>query len=114
VGLVMIHVERGRLVKLLGLLGSEHDGEIANAGRLADRLVRNHGVTWDEMIVPARDRVLWDWRSAAREILASELGSDWERNFCWSLIARWRGPVLTVRQEATLKRIFEKYCRRAA
>jgi hypothetical protein len=24
---------------------------------------------------------LWDWRSAAREILASERESEWERNF---------------------------------
>jgi hypothetical protein len=111
----MIPAERERLVKLLGLLGSEHDGEIANAGRMADRFVKNQGLTWDELIVPARDRAgLWDWRSAAREVLASELGSDWERNFCWSLIARWRGPVLTARHEQTLRRIFETRCRRAA
>lgn len=39
---------RKRLAKLLGLLSSEHDGEIANAGRLAQRLVKVaalHGMT---------------------------------------------------------------------
>jgi hypothetical protein len=102
-----------RLIKFLGLLGSEHDGEIANAGRMADRLVKTHGVSWDAIIIPARDH-LWDWRQAAREILASERESEWERSFCWSLVGRWRGPVLTNRQEATLRRIHEKYCRRAA
>ena len=42
-----------RLVRLLGMLGSEHDGEVANAGRLADRLVRELGLTWGEVVQPA-------------------------------------------------------------
>ena len=33
-------LDRARLAKLLGLLGSDHDGEIAAAGRAADRLRR--------------------------------------------------------------------------
>ena len=35
-----------RLARLLGMLGSAHDGEIANAGRMAHRLVTACGVTW--------------------------------------------------------------------
>jgi hypothetical protein len=35
-----------RLVCLLGMLGSAHDGEVANAGRMADRLIREHGLAW--------------------------------------------------------------------
>jgi len=110
----MIPEERTRLVRILGLLGSDHDGEVANAGRMADRLIKDRGYTWDEMIVPARDRDLWDWRSAARDILASERETDWERDFCWNLVGRWRGPDLTARQEATLRRIFETRWGRAA
>jgi hypothetical protein len=41
-----------RLVRLLGMLGSEHDGEVVNAGRMADRLVRQHGLTWPDIITP--------------------------------------------------------------
>jgi hypothetical protein len=29
-----------RLVRLLGMLGSAHDGEVATAGRMADRVIR--------------------------------------------------------------------------
>jgi hypothetical protein len=44
-----------RLVKLLGMIGSIHDGEALNAARLADRLVREAGLTWTDVIgtVPA-------------------------------------------------------------
>ncbi|MFC4293552.1 hypothetical protein ACFO0A_00610 [Novosphingobium tardum] len=39
-----------RLVKFLGLLGSDHDGERATAGRMADLLVKAHGLTWADVI----------------------------------------------------------------
>jgi hypothetical protein len=41
-----------RLTRLLGMLGSEHDGEVVNAGRMADRLVRERGLTWYSVILP--------------------------------------------------------------
>jgi hypothetical protein len=40
------------LIKLLGLLGSDHNGEIAGAGRMADALIRDAGVTWADVIEP--------------------------------------------------------------
>lgn len=43
---------RTRLVRLLGMLGSAHDGERANAAALADRLVRNAGLVWDQVVAP--------------------------------------------------------------
>jgi hypothetical protein len=42
--------DRIRLARLLGMLGSDHDGEVANAGRLADRLVRGAGLTWLDVV----------------------------------------------------------------
>ena len=42
-----------RLVRLLGMLGSAHDGEVANAGRMADRLIRERGLTWPQIIALA-------------------------------------------------------------
>ena len=45
-------IDRGRLIKLLGLLGSDHNGEIASAGRMADALIRDAGVTWADVIAP--------------------------------------------------------------
>jgi hypothetical protein len=39
-----------RLVKLLGMVGSAHDGEALNAARLADKLLRDAGLTWADVI----------------------------------------------------------------
>lgn len=41
-----------RLAKLCGMLGSDHDGERASAAAKADRLVRDAGLTWPEIICP--------------------------------------------------------------
>lgn len=43
---------RDRLVKLLGLLGSEHHGERANAALMASRLLEQCGLTWADVIQP--------------------------------------------------------------
>lgn len=49
---------RRRLVKLLGMLGSDQSGEVANAGRLANQLVHEAGLTWAEImgVQPAREK----------------------------------------------------------
>jgi hypothetical protein len=39
-----------RLARLLGMLGSNHDGEVASAGRMAHRLVATHKLSWDELL----------------------------------------------------------------
>jgi hypothetical protein len=39
-----------RLRKLCGMFSSAHDGEIANAARMADRLVRAAGLAWGDVL----------------------------------------------------------------
>ena len=41
---------RARIARLLGMCGSDHDGEVLNAARMADRLVRGLGLTWPSII----------------------------------------------------------------
>ena len=43
-------LDRDKLAKLLGLLSSEHAGERASAGAIADRLVREAGLTWSAVV----------------------------------------------------------------
>ena len=43
--------ERRKLVAILGMMGSDHDGERAAAAALASRLVRDKGLTWDAVIL---------------------------------------------------------------
>jgi pyruvate/2-oxoglutarate dehydrogenase complex dihydrolipoamide acyltransferase (E2) component len=45
--------DRERLVKTLGMLGSDHAGERDNAARQAERLRRQLGMSWDDLIVMA-------------------------------------------------------------
>jgi hypothetical protein len=46
--------DRDRLVKFLGMLGSEHDGERASAARMADDLRQSLDLSWENLIVPFR------------------------------------------------------------
>jgi hypothetical protein len=45
--------DRERLVKLLGMLGSAHDGEVLNAARHIEAMVRAGGRDWDKLLAPA-------------------------------------------------------------
>jgi hypothetical protein len=42
---------RDVLVKTLGMLGSDHDGEIVNAARAAEKQRRKLGLTWDQLLI---------------------------------------------------------------
>jgi hypothetical protein len=45
-------LDRERLARLLGMLGSAHDGEVVNAGRLAIRMLKEAGMTWEQVVTP--------------------------------------------------------------
>lgn len=44
--------ELGRLIRLLGMLGSQHDGEALNAARLACRWVAEKQTSWATLLTP--------------------------------------------------------------
>ena len=110
-----------KLVKVLGMLGSVHDGEIAAAGRRADAMVKGAGLSWDEVIVPAaprseqpqqQSRAPRRWRrttspsdTAALCLLWPEVLTDWETNFCRSIVGRRR---ISAKQTEVLDRIARK------
>jgi hypothetical protein len=107
--------DRDRLTRLLGMLGSDFDGEVANAGRLADRLVRAAGLTWDDIVgpalpppdhEPAADPVRGDWRAMAAACTRySHLIDKWEWQFLSGL---QRFPRLSTKQRAILIRIVSR------
>lgn len=45
--------DRTQLVKILGMLGSDRDGEVLNAGRHAERLRRKLNMSWHELVIAA-------------------------------------------------------------
>ena len=100
-----------RLVRICGMLGSAHDGERAAAALLADRFVRDAGLTWEDVIRPAAPpasaepapRDLHDL--IARCLARAEAFPLWERDFLCSL-ARFRR--LSVRQRRVLARLAQR------
>jgi hypothetical protein len=118
------------LVKLLGLCGSGHVGERANAALRADNLVRSAGLTWRDIIrVPDHHHHHHraghedggdgghydnrDWR-AAREFCLRYPGRLRPREYNFVInLGSWRGP-LTARQEDWLTAIFLRLQREAA
>lgn len=50
------HVDIERLEKLLGMMGSAHDGEVLVAAKKSASMVRAAGLTWAEIIKPPEPR----------------------------------------------------------
>jgi hypothetical protein len=98
-----------KLAKVLGMLGSDHDGEVAAAGRRAHALIRNAGLTWAQVIRPGSRRC---WRPvplgadcAAQCLLWPEALTEWEAAFCRSIAGRYR---ISPKQTDVLERIARK------
>jgi hypothetical protein len=107
-----------KLVKVLGMLGSAYDGEVAAAGRRVHSMLQAEGLTWDDVIVPAAPRSEQPqrpprrWRrgvsptdTAALCLLWPEVLTDWETNFCRSIVGRRR---ISAKQTVVLERLARK------
>lgn len=125
---------RKRLVQFCGMLGSDHDGERANAARMADRLIREAGLTWENVIAvppamrqeaPKRPAPPPEWsasefrtpgmqRMAEVETILRQhrpLLTQWEVDFLGSIASRGH---LTLKQLEVLERIRAKIKARGA
>jgi hypothetical protein len=96
-----------RLAKLLGMLGSTHGGERANAGALADKLVKEQGLTWRDIL---KARTSWrdpsDDAEAVRVALRyPHILTDWEKDFLRDVNGR---SYFSAKQRAVIKRIIAK------
>lgn len=112
------HDKLARLEKLLGMLGSSFDGEVAAAGRAAHALVKGAGLTWGDVLAPAgkpppaapnKPAVKW-WQEDAKLCLACGLDeqclSDWEVEFLENISERTI-PV-TEKQRDKLSQIMDR------
>jgi hypothetical protein len=83
-----------RLIKLLGMLGSAHDGERAAAGLKAHQLVTRSGLQWSDVIALPLPAVEPHWRTMAMACCRhlDSLNSK-ERAFVQAM-ATWRGAWL--------------------
>jgi len=90
----MSALDRDRLAKLLGMLRADHDGEVVNAARAADR--------WPDIAMPAQPpRGPIEFCLSCPTVLTA-----WERAFLHSLRSQNYRP--TPKQVGVLERILEK------
>lgn len=43
-------IDINRLIRIIGMLGSAHDGEVLNAARLASNMLENEKLRWEDII----------------------------------------------------------------
>src|SRR4051812_4776884 len=107
-----------KLVKVLGMLGSAYDGEVAAAGHRAHSMLQAEGLTWNEVIAPAvpapqqQFRTPRQWRrptspsdAAALCLQWPEVLTDWETRFCRSVAGQRQ---ISAKQAGVLARIIGK------
>ena len=108
-----------RLVRLLGMLGSAHDGEALNAGRMADRLIRERGLTWSQIIAPTPPQIFVPLSRGPENALEWRQLAAWiKRNFADQLnpreyqfvihMATWRS-MPSPKQQEWLNAIAERF-----
>src|SRR5437660_419876 len=111
-------LDRGRLAKLLGMLGSSHDGEALAAARQAERLRAEAGLTWTEIVIPRLPAPPKRRNSATvAETVAfllnhEEALTEWERDFVRSISRQNYRP--SPKQIEVLEPLVEKVRRAAA
>ena len=111
-------LDRERLARVLGMLGSAHDGEALAAARRAERLRAEAGVTWLDILMPVlpppRPQPYGPTVANTIDFVLDndqEL-TDWEAAFVRS-IRRQRSP-LSPKQIAILDLLVEKVHRAMA
>jgi hypothetical protein len=105
--------ELKKLARICGLLASSSDGEVLNAARMASVFLRNHNLSWSDVlhaeppapVVVQSDR---NWRKTAEQILYDHEQAlvTWEARFVQDLLRRGYAP--TGQQAVVLLRIADK------
>ena len=98
-----------KLAKVCGLFGSDHDGERASAAAQADRLVRQAGLSWQQILLPKIAP------STVEQMIDFALDHGdldaWQEGFLRGVRGR---QFLTEKQLAKLHEIYADVSRRAA
>jgi hypothetical protein len=94
-----------RLTKLLGMLGSSHNGERAAAALKADELVRELNLTWRDVIRLPKALPTNDTEKVALALANIDLLTEWEQDFIFTI--RWRQRI-SQKQRVILNQIVDE------
>jgi hypothetical protein len=110
---------RSRLARVLGKMGSSFDAEVLTAAKLANRMVRDAGMTWPEVLAVQADPekpvdVFADWPARWQGAIAlcqrsAGLTKDWDRQFVATLACYQHRP--SDKQLAILREVTERVLR---
>jgi hypothetical protein len=85
-----------RLSKICGMFSSVFEGERANAAALADRFLRDRGLTWADILptqLPSPTSTSPAWRQVVAACRARpDLLTEWERAFLAKVATYQKGP----------------------
>ena len=99
-------VSRAKLAAVLGMMGSDHDGEVLSAARTAERLRRATNLTWSQLLIGPDAGADLPWRELLDMARSRpELLSQWDRQFLTSIATQ---RTLSIKQQAVLRRIAER------
>jgi hypothetical protein len=111
--------DRDRLVKLLRMFSSDHDGEVAAAARAIHKLVEARSLDWDDLIIDVRHPRRYSppppgVGAGEADLIhhcleCAECITAWESDFLHSIgasVVQW--GRLTPKQRAILDRIVNK------
>jgi hypothetical protein len=93
----MTGVDRARLARILGMLGSEHAGERASAALRAEAFRKRHGMAWEQMLaLPAVEVVVEPepvWTPPEPPVVSPRTGG-WPIGF--AVVAAWVGGAILI------------------
>ena len=92
-----------KLARICGLFGSDHDGERATAAAMADKLLRQRGLTWRAVIVTTPTTTVEEMIAAA--LSRPDLLTVWEDGFIRGICGR---QYLTEKQIKKLRALAER------
>lgn len=109
---------RDKLAKVLGMLGSAHDGEVVAAARRAEAMVRGASLTWQDVINSAPLAVVDDDGEMLETCLEAEeraIFNPRESEFLKSIASQLRRQrSLSEKQRDWLASLYERASRSAA
>jgi len=91
----MTDIDRRRLARILGMLGSEHAGERASAALQAEAFRKRHAMTWEEMLaLPPVEVVMEPEWTPPEPPVASARTGGWPIGF--AVVVAWIGGAILI------------------
>lgn len=63
----MADFDAAQFIKIVGMLGSDQDGEVLNVARTATKFLKNANLSWGDVIAPVTDKQLLEQISFIRK-----------------------------------------------